>query len=424
MVRYYELRFFPRTNDDLKAAHEAHGTTQIGIMDTRRGEEFTTTMAVLAPTKPARCPICAGYEFVSIANGWRCLSCSLFVASRQNAEELDGASLDEAMLAIDGRHFGVFPNWNTLSVRLFGRPVHNGRVPVAYSVATLEVLALRVHRLVKHIRFGISPNGPFVGIPYLPYIFLETELPPIVAGDWLRSRLALGVITRVEEAAAVCGLCEDLAELVGEIVVIVDSEDPRVADDLARRIEGITHMRSDSGVQKITVVARTLNGDFAAQRNRIRELVVSPWIIQLDSDERPSKQLRNFLGSLIYDAERKARSVIGFSRRNLVDGTVSSYYPDFAYRLARREVCWDRPVHEHLVCRESKRMTFAGGDLIHYRTRDGLRRKNAQYETIVAGAGRPDDARIIETPFVDFWRYRPVAEAAADVVAPHAGHMP
>lgn len=93
--------------------------------------------------------------------------------------------------------------------------------------------------------------------------------------------------------------------------------------------------------------------NFAAQRNFACERSKGDWIFELDADEIPCRSLLHQMRDIIDNADRDAVDCIGLPRLNFLDGKLvtgpGARGLDYQYRLHRRHVHWQRPVHEEMV---------------------------------------------------------------------------
>lgn len=210
-------------------------------------------------------------------------------------------------------------------------------------------------------------------------------------------RVALGGIARASEADALIAFAEHYRLLFGRMVFIIDGSEAE-ADDIRQRLD-----RAAAGHCRIVVAASPLNGDFGAQRNRVQALAGLPWILQLDTDERPDPALVRNLGAIIADADRWGSRIIAFPRLNLVDEAPSAFYPDIQYRLIRTDIRFARRVHEtpiEGVHWRDIQLTLAGR-IEHRLSGERVRARSRQYEAIAEGGGKPDDESLLLTPMDD-----------------------
>lgn len=343
------------------------------------------------PRRFPRCPICRGWRFRAWGALLRCEVCSLttdapegLAGSFAAARPRYGDSLWTAANAGDWR-------------RRAG--LRSGDAALLFTATALEMLANREERILR------LRGGPWAAMS--PRLAADLASPAPLAR--LSDALALAVICRPAELEAAADLAANLDGLIGEVLVAVDSRDPAEAPRFARAI------RDAAGDGIATrVLVHPLDGDFAAQRNRLQAAASRRWTLHLDSDERPAPEMSAALPWLIADAEAKGRRILGFGRRNLVDGTMSAHYPDVQYRLTRADVRFVGRVHETPdapPARWRERFQFVGGDILHFMTRERLARRSRLYESLQAGAGRPLDQTLLETP------YDPFAVSLSDMAA-------
>ena len=111
------------------------------------------------------------------------------------------------------------------------------------------------------------------------------------------------------------------------------------------------------------VFHRSFDNDFSAQKNYALAQLDTDWVYLHDPDERLEPTLIEILPLLI-DIEAgqqflEAGGILpssperfdcfGIARRNFVDGVQTDIYPDYQYRLFRKNCRFERPVHELLT---------------------------------------------------------------------------
>ena len=111
------------------------------------------------------------------------------------------------------------------------------------------------------------------------------------------------------------------------------------------------------------VFHRPFNNDFSSQRNYALEQLDTDWIYFHDPDERLEPTLIEMLQYLINIEEgqqyletadvlppsEERFDCFGFARRNFVDGVQTKHYPDYQYRLFRKNCRFELPVYEILT---------------------------------------------------------------------------
>ncbi len=197
--------------------------------------------------------------------------------------------------------------------------------------------------------------------------------------------VTLGIIARASEADAVAAMLARLRPWFAYAIVILDGT-IRDAADLALRARGAQ------------VMAHPLNGDFAAQRNRVQALA-DGWVLQLDTDELPDGTLLKALGWVTAAADRDGLRALGLARRNLVDGVQSALWPDIQYRLVRSDVRFAGRVHERPDIPFDQTSLALTGAIEHRLERARVIERSKTYEAMSAGAGRPSDEAALLRPF-------------------------
>ena len=139
-----------------------------------------------------------------------------------------------------------------------------------------------------------------------------------------------------------------------EIVICVDGEDDGVRFVLDSWTQQYGHTKT------IKVYQRSLNKNFAAQKNSIIENSVGDYVFHIDADEYPNVALLQQLKQIL---EINDVDLVWIPRVNTIDGMKDEHinrwgwrvtekgwvnYPDYHARVFRRcsEIRWERPLHE------------------------------------------------------------------------------
>lgn len=197
--------------------------------------------------------------------------------------------------------------------------------------------------------------------------------------------VTLGVIGRPSDLPAIT----TLARLGGfsRTIVVLDGEGPAPA-----------------APPRMLISMRPLAGDFAAQRNHVQSLAETDrggcgWVMQLDTDECPSRNLLDSVGWMTRAADRDRLRSIGLPRRNLVDGIASALFPDIQYRLNRADIRFANTVHERPVVPFAQSTLGLAGVIEHRLDPVRVRTRSVAYEAMHPGAGRPADEEALLQPF-------------------------
>ena len=333
-----------------------------------------------------RCPLCAAWSHAALrGTRLRCKLCALvFPGDGGNLPSLDSYRVGD-------REFR-FPNWNNWLSRATR---HKAGAVDGFSFAprTVQMFAAREGRRVASLRSSLPLTS--VAAPWL----LGQTIHATVGGKAHAgpdNRLTLGIIAASGARQDVLALCAGMADCAAEAVVLLDTSDAGSAATLETELRGVL---GAAGAMQPRVAAHPLDGDFAAQRNRVQAAARTPWVLQLDADEDLTPGTKRRLPEMIDDAEQDGWDIVGLARRNLVDGTLSALYPDIQYRLLRRSVRFTRAVHEHPRL-EPRRARFAhlGAEIIHTVASSRLDAREALYKSIEAGADRPHDTALLRTP--------------------------
>lgn len=326
-------------------------------------------------TPRTRCPCCFSRAWRFSPLGQRCGFCGLVVNGDIEPslwEELESAAQSSSFI-VANRDYWAF--------RL-GLIRPSDRILLTAHAA--EILVNRLGRVLPHLPAPTSSR-----------IRSRLSFHPAPAGHGanLRECLALGMIARAVDLEACRNLLSDCARFIGEAVILIDSEQ--------RELSRAWHMSLAPARRQfeLKVLAHPLNGNFAAQRNRVQAAAKLPWVLQLDTDERLDAATTDALPWLIADQERKDRSVVGIARLNLVDGQPSDHFPDVQYRLCRREVRYRNRVHETPDVSWRETAVFLGGVIEHHLPRERVAARSKVYEALEKGAGRPHDENRLLTPY-------------------------
>jgi hypothetical protein len=276
-----------------------------------------------------------------------------------------------------------FPNWNNFLTRLTGKLL--GYEDLYFAPVTVEILAARNRQYVSAISTVIGNYGPVITAS------LENLPQPS------RHTLALGVIAAKDSLKELCELVFDMSPFVTQVLVVIDSKDVRDATNVK---DEIAKYFSDARVPDLRVVAHPLDNDFAAQRNRVQEMAEAEWVIQLDTDERLTRATRKILPQIVAAAVLRGWPVVGFARRNMVDGVMADLYPDTQYRLLPAVRRFTRAVHEYPLLKTGElSFPYLGAEILHALASERLRIRELRYEGIMAGAAREDDTSRLRTAF-------------------------
>lgn len=165
--------------------------------------------------------------------------------------------------------------------------------------------------------------------------------------------------------------CLASLEFVDEIVVVDSGSSDRTADICKAN-------------PKVRFVNQPWLG-YGRQKNHAAGLASHDWILNLDADERVSKQLRNSIEQADYGSFSAAK----IARENYFGDrwiTHCGWYPNYTYRLYDRRICRfnERLVHESLE--HDERVATLAGNLLHfsYSGISDFLSRNDRYSTLSA----------------------------------------
>jgi len=175
-----------------------------------------------------------------------------------------------------------------------------------------------------------------------------------------------------------------------EIVVQLDSTATKEVKVVAEKYNVVTHYE----YHRITY---SLNNDFAAFKNNLKDHCTREFIVFIDADEYFSEELILSLPELVnlnYNVDLflvpRINTVEGLTQEHVnkwkwhvnQDGWVN--YPDHQTRIVKNtsKIKWVNKVHERLVGAERITTLPEGYDLIHPKTIDKQEKQNNYYETL------------------------------------------
>ena len=165
----------------------------------------------------------------------------------------------------------------------------------------------------------------------------------------------------------VCNEADELNKLLEILIHKTDKEDEIVicvdGDDDAVRFELDSFTQKYFDKKTIKVYQRTLNKDFAAQKNSVIENCNGDYIFHLDADEYPHEILLSQIKQVL---EMNDVDLVWIPRVNTVEGITNEHcvkwgwrindkgwinYPDYQARVFKRskDIKWVRPVHEYIT---------------------------------------------------------------------------
>jgi len=165
------------------------------------------------------------------------------------------------------------------------------------------------------------------------------------------------------------------------VVIITYNEEDRLADALAscRDVaEEILVCDSYSTDRTVAVAesggARVIQhrfSDYGSQKNFAMEKAAHEWVLNLDADERLSRELKASILRVKREGESAASGFM-ISRRAFYLGRWirhSGWYPDRKLRLFRRsQAHWEGRIHERLALEGTTNVL--AGDILHFTYRD------------------------------------------------------
>ena len=193
---------------------------------------------------------------------------------------------------------------------------------------------------------------------------------------------------------------DSLLQLLNYLVNNKDDQDEIVIlDDFSDDKKTIEILDAMVSMNNIVFEQRHLKGDFASQKNYLRQMCSKDYIFNIDADELPHKLLAKNLKTII--EFNKEIELFYVPRINTVEGITDRHFmkwgwnkndkghinwPDWQPRLHKNvsHIFWNRAVHERLdgfktytTLPEEER--FA---LVHHKTIDRQEKQNQFYSTL------------------------------------------
>jgi len=166
------------------------------------------------------------------------------------------------------------------------------------------------------------------------------------------------------EAELLPGLLEVVAPHVGQIIIV----DTGSSDDTVAIATQYTKR----------VFAFDMQKDFSAARNFALSKASKPWVLQLDADEMPTKEMLQWLKDFTPESWVGG---VQFLRHNLIDGNPIGFHTnEWHIRLFQRHIRFVGVIHEKLPIHDAKTMKAPIDCIIqHYKTQERQERQNALY---------------------------------------------
>lgn len=344
--------------------------------------------------QPPRCPICFSLELKTVEHGTLCTDCEFCAEIPKPFSEW--ASHTHPFQEV-GDSVKI-PNPNSWYTKFgFTKPATKPNDGCSYSARTVQIILERQRRFIK----TQSCTG-FLGLPIPLGRWGETIVthlfPAGTPHKTARGKLTIGGICRAQELDDIAELIRQTHSTSAHFIFVLDTDSAKkTAEFEASLREKITDIQL--GPKGLVIKNRPLNSDFAAQRNIVQENAQTGWVLQLDCDERPDKNLLDGLGFSIAKADRLSLDSIGFPRKNLVDGALSAHYPDVQFRLNRQHIRYKKPVHETADVPWHKQSYCWLGHIEHRLEHSRLKTRSEKYEKITEGAGKPVVLQRLLMPF-------------------------
>ena len=200
----------------------------------------------------------------------------------------------------------------------------------------------------------------------------------------------------------VCNEADELNRLLEILIHKTDKEDEIVicvdGDNDAVRFELDSFTQKYFDKKTIKVYQRTLDKDFAAQKNSVIENCRGDYIFHIDADEYPHEVLLSQIKQIL---EMNEVDLVWIPRVNTVEGITNKHcakwgwrindkgwinYPDYQARVFKRskDIKWIKPVHEYITgCKTYAHLPAQEElSLYHPKTIEKQEKQNEFYSTI------------------------------------------
>ena len=193
---------------------------------------------------------------------------------------------------------------------------------------------------------------------------------------------------------------DSLSELIQFLVKHKDEEDEIVIlDDFSDNTETKEILDSAVSIYEIKFEQRHLLKDYAGQKNYLTRMCKGSYIVNIDADELPHKQLIKNIKPIL--ETNPTIDLYWVPRVNTVDGLTQEHvdkwrwqvnekgwvnWPDYQGRIWRNRpnIRWEKPVHEQLVGHNEHTFLPAEEEFCFYhpKTIDRQEKQNQFYEEI------------------------------------------
>jgi len=340
--------------------------------------------------QPPRCPVCFSLELKTIEHGTLCTDCE-FCADTPKPFSEWASHVHPFQEAGDTVRI---PNPNSWHTKFGFTKTADG---CSYSARAVQIILERQRRFIK----TQSCTG-FLGLPIPLGRWGETIVtllfPKNTTYIKAQGKLTIGGICRAQELDDIAELIRQTHGTATHFIFVLDTDSAKEKSAFETNLrEKIADTQLDP--KGLVIKNRALNSDFGAQRNIIQESAQTDWVLQLDCDERPDKNLLDGLGFAIAKADALSLDSIGFPRKNLVDGALTAHYPDVQFRLNRQCIRYKKPVHETADVPWHKQSYCWLGHIEHRLEHSRLKTRSEKYEKITEGAGKPVILQRLLMPF-------------------------
>lgn len=232
-----------------------------------------------------------------------------------------------------------------------------------------------------------------------------------------RFPVTLAVLLGPGEHENIPSFLEAFRDWPGDVVVLDDTGGDGGADLFARAAQEVAALPPE----RLTVRMHGLRGDFAAARNDAHRHARGAWVLHADLDERWNPDTLRGITRLTEQLERDGKAACGFPRANTLDGVMVNDIPDtewtpeglarakshvtwppgnrdVQYRLIKREIEWEGPIHERpsaVRTAPDRVVDLRDHWVTHAKTLSRQRRQDGLYRSLGQTRGMPREDSIV-----------------------------
>lgn len=163
-------------------------------------------------------------------------------------------------------------------------------------------------------------------------------------------------------------LLNHLKPYVAEMVIVIDDRTTDKSEKLAQSYGAKTYRYN-------------LNHDFGKARNFGLGKITQPWILQIDADEWPMKELLNWCIAFVKSEASRDVDCVSMIRENLIGGQrIGKRTYEWQHRLFRKHLRFVGRIHETVVPPTGRHAVAPRGcKLLHHKTKERQAEADRRY---------------------------------------------